>query len=189
MTSYEPELWLIRHGLTEWARDRRHTGRTDLPLLPEGEQEAAGLAPRLASIDFDLQLASPLQRAWRTAELAGLTPKPEPDALEWDYGRYEGITTAQIQQDEPGWSVWTSSVPGGESLADVGLRADRVIERVRQEAPRRAVLVAHAHVLRILAARWIGADAALGAHLTLRTSTISRLGWDRGCPVIDQWNS
>lgn len=188
MTSNEPELWLIRHGLTEWARDRRHTGRSDIPLLPEGEAEAEALAPRLAGVEFDVQLASPLQRAWRTAELAGLDPKAEPDALEWDYGRYEGITTAEIQVQIPGWSIWTSPVPGGEDLAAVAARADRVIGRIRSHAPTRAVLVAHAHYLRILAARWIGQNAALGAHLALRTSTVSVLGWDRGSPVIDQWN-
>ncbi|GAB3269247.1 histidine phosphatase family protein [Kineosporia babensis] len=189
MTSNEPELWLIRHGLTEWARDRRHTGRSDIPLRPEGEAAAAELAPRLAGVHFDLQLASPLQRAWHTAELAGLDPKAEPDALEWDYGQYEGITTAQIQEQVPGWSIWTASVPGGETLAQVAARADTVIERVRQAAPTRAVLVAHAHYLRILAARWIGQDPALAAHLSLRTSTLSVLAWDRGRPVIDRWNS
>jgi broad specificity phosphatase PhoE len=188
VTTHEPELWLIRHGLTEWARDRRHTGRTDLPLLPEGEEGAAALAPRLAGVHFDLQLASPLQRAWRTAQLAGLDPKPEPEALEWDYGDYEGITTAQIQEKVPGWSIWSSPVPGGESLAEVSARADAVIARVRQEAETRAVLVAHAHYLRILAARWIGQDASVAAHLALHTSTLSVLAWDRGTPIIDQWN-
>ncbi|MBT0773823.1 histidine phosphatase family protein [Kineosporia sp. J2-2] len=188
MTSHEPELWLIRHGETEWSRDRRHTGRSDLPLLPEGEKKAATLAPRIAGVHFDLQLASPLQRAWRTAELAGLDPKPEPNALEWDYGDYEGITTAQIQERSPGWWIWNSPVPGGESLAQVSDRADAVIRRVRDEAPDRAVLVAHAHFLRVLAARWLQQDAALGAHLALQTSTLSVLGWDRGTPIIDRWN-
>ncbi|GLY19164.1 histidine phosphatase family protein [Kineosporia rhizophila] len=188
MTLHEPELWLIRHGLTEWARDRRHTGRSDIPLLPEGEAAAAKLAPRLADVHFDLQLSSPLQRAWRTAELAGLDPKAEPDAQEWDYGQYEGITTAQIQEQVAGWSIWTSPVPGGETLEQVSARADLVIERVRREAQTRAVVVAHAHYLRILAARWIGQDASLAAHLALHTSTLSVLGWDRGTPVIDQWN-
>jgi len=188
VTLHEPELWLIRHGLTEWARDRRHTGRTDLPLLPEGEEKAAALAPRLAGVHFDLQLSSPLQRAWRTAELAGLDPKAEPDAVEWDYGEYEGITTAQIQEKVPDWSIWTSPVPGGETVEQVSARADAVIARVRQEAGTRAVLVAHAHYLRILAARWIGQDASVAAHLSLHTSTLSVLAWDRGTPVIDTWN-
>ncbi len=189
MTSNEPELWLIRHGQTEWARDRRHTGRSDIPLLPEGEAAAAELAPRLAGVHFDLQLSSPLQRAWRTAELAGLSPKAEPDALEWDYGRYEGITTAQIQETVPGWSVWSAPVPEGETLAQVAARADAVIERVRSQAPTRAVLVAHAHYLRILAARWIGQAPELGAHLALETSTLSVLGWNKGFAVINTWNS
>ncbi|GLY26680.1 histidine phosphatase family protein [Kineosporia sp. NBRC 101731] len=188
MTSYEPELWLIRHGLTEWARDRRHTGRSDIPLLPEGEEGAAALVPRLAGVHFDLQLASPLQRAWRTAELAGLAPEPEPQAVEWDYGDYEGITTAQIQEKAPGWSIWDSPVPGGETVEQVAERADAVIARVRREAPTRAVVVAHAHFLRVLAARWIGQEPHLAAHLALHTSTLSVLNWDRGTAVIDHWN-
>ena len=188
-TGYEPELWLIRHGETEWSQTRRHTGRSDLPLLPEGEDAARALVSRLDGISFDLVLSSPLIRARRTAELAGLTPQLEPLALEWDYGRYEGITTAQIQQTEPGWSIWSDPVPGGESLAEVSARADAVIARVRAEAPKRAVLVAHAHFLRVLAARWIGHEPRLAERLTLQTATISVLGWDRGLPVLDRWNS
>jgi probable phosphoglycerate mutase len=185
---YEPELWLIRHGETEWSRTRRHTGRSDLPLTPEGEQAARALAPRLDGVPFDLVLASPLIRARRTAELAGLTPELEPLAVEWNYGKYEGITSAQIQETEPDWSVWTSPIPGGESLAQVAERADAVIGRVRSQAPKRAVLVAHAHFLRILAIRWIGQTPLLAEHFNLQTATISQLGWDRGLPVIDQWN-
>lgn len=185
---FEPELWLIRHGETEWSRDRRHTGRSDLPLTAEGEQAARALAPRLAGISFDLVLASPLQRARRTAELAGLTPQLEPLAMEWDYGKYEGITTAQIQETEPDWSVWTSPIPGGESLDQVAGRADAVIARVRAQAPKRAVLVAHAHFLRILSVRWIEQEPLLAERFNLQTAALSQLGWDRGLPVIDQWN-
>jgi len=186
--THEPELWLIRHGETEWSRNRRHTGRSDLPLTPEGEAAAAALAPRLSGIAFDLVLASPLRRAWHTAELAGLHPEVEPRAVEWDYGKYEGVTTAQIQESEPDWSVWTSPIPGGESLEQVAVRADAVIARVRAQAPKRAVLVAHAHFLRILAVRWIEQDPLLAERFNLLTSAVSVLGFDRGLAVIDQWN-
>ncbi len=185
---YEPELWLIRHGETEWSRNRRHTGRTDLPLTSAGEQAARALASRLDDVPFDLVLASPLIRARHTAELAGLSPQLEPQAMEWNYGEYEGITTAQIQERRPGWSVWTHQIPGGESLQQVADRADAVIADVRAQAPKRAVLVAHAHFLRILSARWIQQEPRLASHFTLEVSTISVLGWDRGVPVIDKWN-
>jgi broad specificity phosphatase PhoE len=186
---YEPDLWLIRHGETDWSRNRRHTGRSDLPLTPEGEQAARALAPRLDGVPFDLVLASPLIRARHTAELAGLTPQLEPRAVEWDYGRYEGITTTQIQEQHPGWSVWSDPIPGGESLEQVAARADAVVARVRAQAPKRAVLVAHAHFLRILSVRWIEQPPHLAERFNLRTAAISVLGWDRGVPVIDRWNS
>ena len=185
---HEPELWLIRHGETEWSRSRRHTGRTDLPLTPEGERAARSLAPRLDGIPFDLVLASPLARARHTAELAGLTPQLEPLAMEWDYGEYEGITTAQIQEKNPGWSVWSDPIPGGESLDQVAARADAVITRIRSAAPKRAALVAHAHFLRILTVRWIEQEPRLASRFNLEVSTVSVLGWDRSAPVIDTWN-
>lgn len=185
----EPELWLVRHGETEWSRVRRHTGRTDLPLTAEGERQARDLAPRLRAVPFDLVLTSPLVRARQTAELAGLIPEPEPQAVEWDYGEYEGVTTAQIRERHPDWSVWTAPVPGGESLDQVSARADAVIARVRREASKRAVLVAHAHLLRILAARWIRQSPRLAAHLSVETSAVSVLGWDRGTPMITRWNT
>jgi broad specificity phosphatase PhoE len=187
-SSNEPELWLIRHGETEWSRNRRHTGRTDLPLTSEGELAARALAPRIDGVPFDLVLASPLIRARHTAELAGLSPQLEPQAMEWDYGEYEGITTAQIQEGRPGWSVWSHPIPGGETLQQVSDRADAVIADVRAQATKRAVLVAHAHFLRILTARWIGQEPQLASHFSLDVSTISVLGWDRGVPVIDKWN-
>jgi broad specificity phosphatase PhoE len=184
----EDQLWLVRHGATEWSRSRRHTGRTDIPLTPQGEVAARALKDRLAAQPFDLVLASPLQRARRTAELAGLTPQPEPDAVEWDYGDYEGLTTAQVREQVPGWSVWTHPVPGGESLAQVAARADRVIARVRASGAHRCVLVAHAHLLRILAARWLDRPPELAAHLMLGPAGVSVLGTDRGIPVIHHWN-
>jgi broad specificity phosphatase PhoE len=187
--AYEPELWLIRHGETEWSRNRRHTGRSDLPLTPEGEQAARSLAPRLDGVTFDLVLSSPLIRARHTAELAGLTPQIEPRAVEWDYGQYEGVTTAQIQEQRPGWSVWSDPIPGGESLDQVAARADAVVARVRAQAPKRAVLVAHAHFLRILAVRWIEQPPHLAERFNLQTAAISQLGWDRGVAVIDRWNA
>jgi broad specificity phosphatase PhoE len=186
--NYEPELWLIRHGETEWSQTRRHTGRSDLPLLPEGEAAARALAPRLDGVSFDLVLSSPLIRARRTAELAGLTPQLEPLAVEWDYGKYEGITTAQIQEQAPGWSIWSDPIPDGESLDQVAARADAVITRVRTEAPKRAVLVAHAHFLRVLSVRWIEQEPKLAQRFNLQTAAVSMLGWDRGLPVVDRWN-
>jgi len=185
---YEPELWLIRHGETEWSRTRRHTGRSDLALTPEGEAAAKALAPRLDGVPFDLVLASPLARARHTAELAGLIPQLEPLAMEWDYGEYEGITTARIQESVPGWSVWSDPIPGGETLDQVAARADAVIARIRAGAPKRAALVAHAHFLRILTVRWIAQEPRLASHFNLEVSTVSVLGFDRGLPVIDRWN-
>jgi broad specificity phosphatase PhoE len=187
-TEYEPELWLIRHGETEWSRTRRHTGRTDLPLTAEGEAAARELAPRLDGVPFDLVLASPLQRARHTAELAGLTPQLEPLAMEWDYGEYEGVTTATIHETVPGWSVWNDPIPGGESIDQVAARADAVIARIRAQAPKRAALVAHGHFLRVLTVRWIQQEPRLASRFNLEVSTVSVLGWDRSVPVIDRWN-
>jgi broad specificity phosphatase PhoE len=185
----EPACWLVRHGETEWSRTRRHTGRSDLPLTADGEQAAVSLAPRLAEVQFDLVLASPLARAWRTAQLAGLAPVAELNAVEWDYGVFEGRTTAEIREQDPDWSIWSSPVPGGETIEQVSARADAVVARIRQQAPTRAVLVAHAHFLRIFAARWLGQAPALGRHLNLATAAVSVLDFDRGTPVIERWNA
>ncbi len=185
---FEPECWLVRHGETEWSSALRHTGRTDLPLNSTGEAAASALAGRLAGVHFDLVLASPLQRAWRTAELAGLSPEAEPNAMEWDYGVYEGRTTAQIRADDPDWSIWDGPIPDGENIEDVAKRADAVVARVRSQAPERAIVVAHAHFLRIFAARWIDEPAHLAAHLMLETARLSVVSWDRGSPVIERWN-
>jgi probable phosphoglycerate mutase len=185
----EPELWLVRHGETTWSRVRRHTGRTDLPLTPAGEAAAAALAPRLRDVAFDLALSSPLQRALRTAQLAGLSPAPEPNAVEWDYGDYEGVTTAEIRETVPGWRVWQDPVPNGETIEEVAKRAGTVIRRVREEARERAILVAHGHFSRILAMRWLGLPPAAGEHLRMGTATVSVLGWDRGLPIVERWNA
>lgn len=183
---------LIRHGETTWSNQRRHTGRTDIPLNDEGSRLAAELAPVLATIDGIATahvLTSPLQRARRTCELAGLGDRADicDDLLEWDYGDYEGRRTSEVRETIPGWSVWTHPITGGESLADVGARADRVIARVVAD-DELTVLVAHAHVLRILAARWCGLEPAGGRIFTLDPASISVLGHEREARVVVRWN-
>jgi broad specificity phosphatase PhoE len=191
------DLILLRHGETEWSRDGRHTGRTDLPLTPRGEAAAAALAPALAARDVVATFTSPAQRAVWTAELAGLTEaKLDPDLWEWDYGGYEGMTTAQIRQQHPGWYLWRDGViPGdaahpGETVEQVGARADRVLARV---APLLAdgdvALVAHGHVLRVLTARFLGLEPSAGRLFRLDTGTISTLGAEHREPVILSWNA
>jgi broad specificity phosphatase PhoE len=183
------EVWLVRHGETEWSRDHRHTSTTDLPLTAVGEETAAELATRLAGESFDLVLASPRQRARRTAELAG-HPGPEltEDLVEWDYGDYEGITTAEIRETVPGWSVWTHPVPGGESAAQVTDRLDRVVRRLA-EVGGRALVFGHGHALRALTARWLGLPVSDGRLLRLDTATVSVLGHERETPVVLRWNA
>ena len=183
------ELWLVRHGPTEWSESGRHTSTTDLPLLPAGEEAARALAPRLAEVEFAQVLSSPRQRARRTAALAGFpAAEVDEDLVEWDYGDYEGRTTASIRETVPGWSVWTHPTPGGESAASVTARMDRVVARARAvDGP--TLVFAHAHALRALAARWLDLDVAEGRHLRLDTATISRLGWERESPVVLRWNA
>lgn len=185
-----PELWLVRHGETEWSRDGKHTGTTDLPLTPVGEEAARSLRATLAHTSFDLVLSSPLRRAFDTAVLAGFTdPIIEPNAREWVYGDYEGITTNQIRAIVPGWTIWTNGARRGESPDEVGARADKVVDRVRTEARERALIFAHGHFLRVLGVRWLGLPAARGVHFLLDTSTVSVLGWERDEPAIVRWNS
>lgn len=193
-----PRIWLIRHGETEWSRSGRHTGRTDIPLTPDGERVAAALAPSLASLDPGLVLCSPLSRARRTAELAGLHPDATtPDLLEWDYGAWEGRTTAEIRAElaDPAWLVWDHPIPPGETpgeqLADVGVRTRRVLDRcdtVLAEG-RDCVLVAHGHVLRILTATWLGLPPIDGRLFALDAGRLSALGHEHETPVIALWNS
>ena len=178
---------LIRHGETAWSANRRHTGRSDIPLDAGGRASAAAVADLLRGWHFALVLSSPLSRAWDTARLAGLDPEPDDDLLEWDYGVYEGLATEEIRTAIPGWSVWTHDVVGGESVDQVGARADRVIERALR-ADGDAALVAHAHFLRVLAVRWIGLPPAQGRHLTFDTGAMSVLGWERETKVIRNWN-
>jgi probable phosphoglycerate mutase len=184
------QVWLIRHGETEWSRAGRHTGRTDLPLLPEGEQQARALADLLSGLDPTLVLCSPMQRALRTAELAGLTVEAvDPDLSEWDYGDYEGLTSAEIRKTVPDWNIWTHGVAGGERIEQVGARADRVIARVLAhigEGP--VVLVAHGHISRIIGARWIEQPPSSGGRLLLGTAAPSVLGAQYGLSALVRWN-
>ena len=180
---------LVRHGETEWSLEGRHTGRTDLALLPEGEAQARALRPSLSAFAFATVLASPLRRARETADLAGLGGEvvAEPDLAEWDYGAYEGVTTAQIRAERPGWDLFDDGAPDGESAHDVAVRVDRVIARIRAVAGDVAC-VAHSHVLRVLAARWIGLDPTVGRSLILDPAGLSELGWEREHPVVHSWN-
>lgn len=184
-----PELWLVRHGPTEWSRDHKHTSVTDLPLLPEGDRAARSLRPRLADNGFALVLTSPRLRARHTAELAGFPDaEVDPDLAEWAYGDYEGITTEQIRESVPGWSVWTHPSPGGETAEQVATRLDRVIARARAiDGP--VLAFGHGHALRVLAARWLELMAADGRHFRLDTATVSVLGYERENPVLLRWNS
>jgi len=186
----ERQIWLVRHGETEWAKSGRHTGRSDIPLTDVGRQQAGALAAGLAGHPFALVLTSPRSRAAETARLAGFADAiVDPDLGEWDYGAFEGRTTADIRTEIPEWSIWTGPWQGGERVEDVGMRADRVIERCldpRVEGD--ALLFAHGHLLRVLAARWIDLPAAGGSHLALGTATIGVLGWDRANRVIETWN-
>jgi broad specificity phosphatase PhoE len=181
--------FLIRHGETEWSLSRRHTGLTDLPLLPEGRLQAESLRAALGRHAFRLVLHSPLTRAVETSRLAGLEAgaKTEPDLAEWDYGMYEGLTTAEILEENPGWDLWRDGCPGGESPSQVGARVDRVIATVRS-APGDVACVAHSHVLRALGARWVGLPVDGGKYFTLDPASLSILAWEHGRPVVNVWN-
>jgi probable phosphoglycerate mutase len=184
-----PQLWLGRHGETEWSATGRHTSRTDVALTPAGEKQADRLAARLQGVRFDLVLTSPMQRARVTATLVGFADaEVEPAATEWAYGEYEGLTTGTIRESAPGWTIWHGAVPGGETAAEVAARADSIVARVRAEAPERAVLFSHGHFLRVLAARWLGLPPEWGEHLKLGTATLSVLGWERLAPAVEEWN-
>lgn len=189
MTTLRPRCVLVRHGETEWSRSRRHTGLTDLPLLPEGEVQARSIAPALDGYRFGSVLCSPLLRATETCRLAGLGDEPtiDDDLVEWDYGRFEGRTTDEIRREWPQWDLFRDGAPGGEDAAGVGIRADRVIARIRSGSGDVAC-VAHGHLLRVLAVRWIGLDPSAARLLLLDPASIGVLGWEREQPALERWN-
>ena len=182
------QVWLLRHAETEWSRTGKHTGRTDIALTDAGREVARKLGERLAGEEFAVVLCSPLSRARETAQLAGLECSGlRDDLLEWDYGEYEGLTTPEIRQDRPDWFLWRDGAPGGEMPDQVAARCDRVVAEVRA-VEGRVALVAHGHILRALAARWIEEPAALGGRLHLSTGSISVLGFEREVRVIQTWD-
>jgi broad specificity phosphatase PhoE len=181
---------LVRHAETEWSRAGRHTGRTDIPLTDRGRAAAERLAGRLADCGFALVLASPALRARETAALCGLgdAAQEREDLWEWDYGDYEGRTTSEIRSERPDWWLWRDGCPGGESPSDVGARADRVLAQI-DRAEGTIAVVAHGHILRVLAARWISMEPAAGGRLLLSTGTLSLLGHEHATRVISRWNA
>jgi broad specificity phosphatase PhoE len=190
MTADGPRVWIVRHGETEWSRSGQHTGRTDLPLTPEGERQAEALGRALAGRRFALVLTSPRRRARDTCRIAGLSPdaREDPDLAEWDYGRYEGLTRREIEQLDPGWTIWTHAVPGGETAEQVAARADRVVARAAA-APGDVILFSHGHLLRVLAARWLGLPPEEGRRFALDPATIGLLAAERDARVVRIWNA
>jgi len=184
-----PRLWVIRHGETAWSASGRHTGWTDIELTDAGRDQARSLGPRLAGLPFGAVISSPLSRALETARIAGFGDRvtTDEDLREWDYGTDEGRTTAEIRAERPDWSIWRQGVVDGETIGEVAARADRVIAGARSRSGD-TLCFAHGHVLRILAARWVGLAPADGARFALATATISILGWERETPVIARWN-
>lgn len=189
MTEPLPELWLVRHGETEWSRTGRHTGRTDLPLTPAGVEQATALRARLDGHRFALVLSSPLRRAFDTCRLAGLADdaRRTADLLEWDYGAYEGLTRAEIRREVPGWSIWADGVPRGETIEEVATRARRLIDEATG-AGGDVALFGHGHLLRILATCWLGLDPREGRLLALDTASVGVLGHEHGARVLRRWN-
>ena len=183
------EVWLLRHAETAWSRDRKHTGRTDVPLTEEGRRHALALRERLAGRRFAVVLSSPLSRAWETAQLAGLgeLAQPRDELLEWDYGDYEGRTTKEIRAARPGWYLWRDGCPGGEGPADVQARCDRLLQEVLQVGGDVA-LSAHGHILRAFSARWVEEPVAFGGRIALDTGALCILGFEREVRVIRRWN-
>ena len=185
----ERQLWLVRHGATDWAESGRHTGRTDIPLNETGRAQAVTLGERLRGHTFALVLTSPLSRAADTARLAGFGDAAviDDDLREWDYGDVEGMRTDEIRKRHPGWTIWTGPWSGGETIDDVAARADRVLARVR-DVDGDVLAFSHGHLLRVLAGRWLGHEPTAGAMFALSTATISLLGWERETAVIERWN-
>jgi probable phosphoglycerate mutase len=186
----ETRLVLARHGETAWSRSGQHTGRTDIPLTDVGRDQARRLGTALAGRSFSRVLTSPLARASETARIAGFTSDVvvDPELQEWDYGVYEGRRRVDIAAEEPGWTVWSRPITGGESLAELGARADRVIDRLLPIGGD-VLVFSHGHFLRVLAARWIEAPPLLASRLELATATISELGWETDRRVVEIWNA
>jgi probable phosphoglycerate mutase len=189
MSEQVQQVYLIRHGETEWSLSGQHTGITDIPLTENGRRSAKRLKPVLAKESFALVLTSPLQRAQKTCELAGLGERAdiERDLVEWNYGEFEGLTSREIREQAPGWLLFNDGCPGGETPEQVGDRADRIIARARGEQGN-VVLFAHGHLLRVLAARWLGFPASGGRHFLLDTGTLNILSYYHGVPAIKRWN-
>ena len=191
MSGTLPVAWLVRHGETEWSVAGRHTGLSDLPLTARGEESARDLAVRLRGISPARVYTSPLKRAARTCALAGFgdVAVTDPDLVEWDYGEYEGLTSREIRARQPGWALFSDGCPGGEALAGVGARADRVVQRLRG-VDGDALVFSSGHFLRVLAARWLGDDPMAGRHFVLGTAALCALGYDhdRSEPAIRLWN-
>src|SRR5580698_1434788 len=185
------ELWLVRHGETEWSLSGAHTSRTDIPLTDHGRKRAEELRDYLKGTKFDAVLESPMQRARETCAIAGFgdVAKVDDGLKEWDYGVFEGKTTKEIQAQVPGWSVWKNEIIGGEAVEHVGERADEVIARALDASggTGQVLLFAHAHILRILAARWVGLEAVEGQIFALGTGSLSVLGWERETRVVQEW--
>jgi broad specificity phosphatase PhoE len=183
-----PRVWLVRHGETAWSLSGQHTGRTDIPLTETGRAQAVALGGALADGRFGRVLTSPRQRAAETARLAGFGDAiVDPDLAEWDYGELEGLTTPEIRERFPDWRIWTGPWPGGDSCSAIGDRADRVIERIRS-SDGDVLVFSHGHLLRVLAARWIGLGPDDGGRFALSTATLSVLAWEHDAPVIETWN-
>jgi broad specificity phosphatase PhoE len=183
------EIVLVRHGETEWSRDGKHTGNTDVPLTERGREQAAALGAALEGRSFGRVLTSPLSRAADTASLAGFgAAEPRDELREWDYGAYEGRKTAEIREERPGWTLWADGVPDGETAAEVAARVDAVLAELRT-VEGAALVFAHGHLLRVLAVRWIGLEPGAGRLLALDPATVSVLGYERETPVIRVWNA
>jgi broad specificity phosphatase PhoE len=184
------QIYLIRHGETEWSLSGQHTGITDIPLTENGRKVAKLLEPVLANENFALVLTSPLERARKTCELAGLGKRAEidRDLMEWNYGAYEGLTPKQIRAQAPGWMLFRDGCPGGESPEQIGARVDRVIAKVRA-VEGHVALFAHGHIFRVFAARWLGLPATAGCHFLLDTATLNILSYYRGIPAVKRWNA
>ena len=183
-----PEIWLGRHGETEWTIGRRHTGSTDVPLTDRGVEEAKRLGASFAGVEFDLVLSSPLSRALETARAVGLEPQVDERLVEWDYGEYEGRTTAQIKEERPDWELWRDGCPGGESAADVAARLKPLLDELRERDGGRVAIFGHGHCLRALAGNWVGLGPEGGRVLLLGTAALSVLGSEHGGPVVASWN-